>query len=129
MLYVLMFLVLFANALKAEADLLVFVSSSMSKESLKALSQEAKRYGGTLIVRGLKDNDFKSTVSYFPESFLIDPELFLEFNVTTVPTFVLLEDDQSDMMTGFVSLRYALEQFAKRGDLQHEAKAFLEQGS
>lgn len=129
MLYVVILLVMFVGELKAEADLLVFVSSSMSKESLKTLSKEVEEYGGTLIVRGFKDNEFKNSIEYFPESFLIDPELFEEFKVVNVPTFVLLEDNRHDRMSGFVSTRYALEQFAKNGDMKQEAKALLEKNS
>lgn len=129
MLYVVILLVMFVGELKAEADLLVFVSSSMSKESLKTLSKEVEEYGGTLIVRGFKDNEFKNSIEYFPESFLIDPELFEEFKVANVPTFVLLEDNRHDRMSGFVSTRYALEQFAKNGDMKQEAKALLEKNS
>ena len=70
------------------------------------------------------------------QGFIIDPELFSLFAVTAVPTTILscsfqihaVERTQTplhDRLQGHVSIRYALEQFAKEGDLQNEAHSLL----
>lgn len=83
------------------------------------------------------------------QGFIIDPELFSLFSVTAVPTYVLsrsfqqtlesktLESHASertqtpihDRLQGHVSLHYALEMFAKEGDLKEEAHSLLAKAS
>ncbi|MBX9786234.1 MAG: type-F conjugative transfer system pilin assembly protein TrbC, partial [Alphaproteobacteria bacterium] len=85
------------------------------------------------------------------QGFIIDQELFSLFSVTAVPTYVLsrpfqlqtleLQTPESktfeshvsernqtpihDRLQGHVSFQYALEAFAKEGDLQNEAQSLL----
>lgn len=134
-------------------ELILFVSFSMGEKALLNLANEAKLYGATLVLRGFKDNSYAQTVKALQkiiqetgQGFIIDPELFSLFSVTTVPTYVLsrpfqiqtlesetLESHTSertqtpvhDSLQGHVSLHYALEVFAKEGDLQNEAQSLL----
>lgn len=126
-------------------ELYFFVSFSLGEKALLNLAQEAKRWNATLVLRGFIDGSYAKTAKILQniilktgQGFLIDPELFSLFNVKAVPTYVLskpfqlnaLERNQTpmhDRIQGHISLQYALEQFEKEGDLQEEAKIFLEQ--
>ena len=47
--------------------------------------------------------------------------MFREFKIIKVPSFVVISSEGVDKMTGNVSLRYALEEFASSGDAKEEA--------
>lgn len=126
------------------AELTLFVSFSLGEKALLNLAIESKIYGATLVFRGFKDNSYAHTVKALQKIiqetgqwFIIDPELFSLFSVTAIPTYILsrpfqlhtLEQTQTplhDRLQGHVSLQYALETFAKEGDLQNEAHSLLE---
>jgi type-F conjugative transfer system pilin assembly protein TrbC len=128
------------------AELTLFVSFSLGEKALLNLAYEAKIYGATLVLRGFKDNSYAQTVKALQkiiqetgQGFIIDPELFSLFSVTAVPTYVLSKPFQlqvqtqertftplHDRLQGHVSLQYALETFAKEGDLKEEANSLLE---
>jgi conjugal transfer pilus assembly protein TraW len=83
-----------------EGQILVFISSSMSKVNIRSLLEEAKNIRASILLRGFIDNSFVKTTNYIQEYYskdqdlggiLIDPESFKDFNVDSVPTFVLLE--------------------------------------
>lgn len=121
-----------------EDDLMIFVSTSLSPETLKLLGEQAQRAGGVLMLRGfkggLKKGALQETIKVMKPvvdsgaNFQIDPEAFTRFDVQAVPTFVLaapvegcqvtLEQKcelQAAMLSGDVSLDYALEHWVKRG--------------
>lgn len=131
------------------AELTLFVSFSLGEKALLNLAHEAKIYGATLVLRGFKDGSYAKTVHALQkiiqktgQGFIIDPELFSLFSVIAVPTYVLSKPFQlqalesktqertftpiHDRLQGHVSLQYALETFAKEGDLQNEAHSLLE---
>ena len=115
-----------------EPKLLVFVSFSMPKASLRALAQEAGKHNAVMVIRGLKDDSFKTTQQAFLEivgvdknqdlknminqetvnqdmqGFEVNPELFKTYNITRVPVFVLIKNTQEiSRLSGNVSLDYA----------------------
>ena len=115
-----------------EPKLLVFVSFSMPKASLRALAQEAGKHNAVMVIRGLKDDSFKTTQQAFLEivgvdknldlknminqetvnqdmqGFEVNPELFKTYNITHVPVFVLIKNTQEiSRLSGNVSLDYA----------------------
>ena len=122
-------------------DFLIFASFSIGEKNLENLIKLASDYNGAVILRGFKNGDFKETAAFLSkfsqekEGILIDPNLFLEYQVTKVPTFVLTKPcDQGlqancqtvfDKLTGMVSPRYALEKFSGSGELATEAKERL----
>jgi type-F conjugative transfer system pilin assembly protein TrbC len=126
-----------------EASLYIFVSFSMGEKALLNLAHEAKRFGATLVLRGFIDGSYLKTtkalqkiITKTGKGAFIDPELYTLFNVTAVPTIVLAKPFQlyaqeriqtpvSDKLQGHVSVRYALEQFVKEGDLKEEAQYLL----
>lgn len=96
-----------------ENQLLVFVSFSMPLQTMKELAVDAEKYNAKLVIRGLVDNSFKKTaekLSDFQSGLEINPNLFKEFNVKHVPTFISLKDGQEQSrLSGNVSLSYAAE--------------------
>lgn len=121
----------------------IFVSFSLGEKALLNLAQDAKKWGSTLVLKGFKDGSYKKTalalqkiIQQADQGFIIDPELFNLFAITAVPTIILakpfpllsterVQAPLYDRLQGHVSLRYALETFAKEGDLKEEAKAHL----
>jgi len=102
--------------------LYIAVSLSMPQELLVSLHNQARERGGKLIMRGLKNNSFKETISAIKElsesGIVVDinPKIFRSYEIKQVPTFVLIRDDKSDIMSGNVSLGYALEEFRNKGE-------------
>jgi type-F conjugative transfer system pilin assembly protein TrbC len=124
-------------------ELYIFVSFSMGERALLNLAKEAKEYGATLILRGFKERSYKKTalalqkiIEKTGQGFLIDPELYTLFNIISVPTYVLTKSllpsaeirtstPTHDRLNGHVSIRYALETFAKSGNFQEDANLIL----
>ena len=81
--------------------LMIFVSSSIPKSSLKDLMIQAKESGGILVFRGAIGS-IKNTAQFLAEiskenvSAIIDPRLFDIFQVKLVPTFIVLTKDYQD---------------------------------
>ena len=131
---------------KQESELYVFVSTSMPKPLLKAYAQEAKKYGGVLVFKGLPNGSFKELAVLVAELTIdpvgtkdannslglqIDDEAFDRFDVSAVPTIILSTTSEYqphqtstviyDKITGNVGIKYALEQFSSSGVLAIDA--------
>jgi type-F conjugative transfer system pilin assembly protein TrbC len=124
----------------------LFVSFSLGEKALLNLTQEAKAYGATLVLRGFIEGSYAKTAKALQniiiktgQGFIVDPELFSLFSITAVPTYILTKPFQltssmhiqtpiHDRIQGHVSIQYALEKFAKEGDLREEANFLLERG-
>lgn len=104
---------------------MVFISFSVPDTYWIGISQEISRIGGVFLLRGLPNNSFEE----FSQKVLslrkkgltapiqINPILFQEFGIETVPTYVVSDEGRYDKLSGMVSVRYALESFIERGDL------------
>lgn len=128
----------FDPTLKEETDLLVFVSFSLPEASLKRIAYESKKSGAVMVLRGMKDNSLRETqkaaggLAALGAKVMIHPDLFTQYAVTEVPTFVLANsgsqsscDDGNQCenrfaVKGDVSLHYVLDKFS-----QAEENAFL----
>ncbi|MBA3814649.1 MAG: type-F conjugative transfer system pilin assembly protein TrbC [Alphaproteobacteria bacterium] len=128
-------------------ELYIFVSFSLGEKALLNLGQDAKRFGATLVLRGFREGSYTKTahslqkiITKTGQGVLIDPELYSLFHITTVPTYILakpfvLQSETRtqtpiyDKLQGHVSAHYALEAFAKEGDLRREAQTFLKRGA
>lgn len=134
-----------------EVSLYIFISFSMGEKALLNIAQDAKQFGATLVLRGFKEGSYLKTAQSLQniiiktgQGVIIDPELYTLFNITAVPTFVLAKPFNlntaeriqtpikwapiHDKLQGHVSTHYALETFAKEGDLKTEANALLKRG-
>lgn len=133
---------------------LIFISFSMPETLIKGYIEEAKRYRGVLVLRGLINHSLKQTVQKLREienkdeesdiSIIIHPHLFDLYQVKHVPTIVLAKDNlkcvvksdeclksyQYDKISGSVTIKYALEKIEERGSIgmNRFAKYFLTQG-
>lgn len=124
----------------------IFVSSSMSLNLLRSYYKETQRYGGHLVFNGLPNGSFKELLKLAQEivegndigGIEIDDEAFTKFKAQQVPVIVLSREVDNlfdvegavtgyDSIQGAVSIKYALEEFATRGDLSKEAKQRLAQ--
>lgn len=126
-----------------EESLYIFISFSMGEKALLNLAHESKQFGATLVLRGFHEGSYVKTaqalqqiITTTSQGVIIDPELYALFNITAVPTFVLAkpftmiaaertQTPMHDKLQGHVSVHYALEIFAKDGDLKDEARALL----
>ena len=119
-------------------EILVFVSFSMPKASLRALAKEAAKHNAVLVMRGLKGDSFKTTQQVFLEianetdnpkldlneiaknapqdmqGFEVNPELFKIYHIKNVPTFVLVKNQaEVARLSGNVSLSFAAKKLKK----------------
>ena len=102
---------------RSSSSVMVFVSFSMPKESLKAWMHEAQKIHAPIILRGLINNSFKDTQKAIFDlikedhslgGMQIDPLSFKKFNISKVPAVVLTRDREFDVIYGNVTFDYAL---------------------
>ena len=108
------------------SQLLIFISFSMPKESIKSYAVEAQKVGARLVVRGFIDNDILKTAKYIAElgspEIEIHPPLFTKYKIKVVPTFVHVSSTIEsgvpfDLLKGHVSVEHVLMQFKNRGEV------------
>jgi len=132
------------DMLKPRPALQIFVSSSMPKSLLRDYAKEASIFGGVLVFRGLpKGSMIKLTELVrdisdedYPAAMQIDDESFAMYGVDSVPAIILSQNEgfgqverqipKHDKIYGNVPIRYALESFAKSGNLADKAAQILE---
>ena len=110
-------LLFFHLPMAASAALYVFVSHSMGDEALKAYDREAKRHGGTLVMRGLLNDSFvqtKEKADRLKITYDINPQLFDEYQVRSVPVIVETHPTPQKI-SGHIPLKEALYAFQKEG--------------
>ena len=113
----------------------IFVSSSMSMNLLKSYAKSAKKHNAILVFQGLPDGSWRKLSDLVSEisgndneavAMQIDDEAFKQFNITSVPSFVLAKEEEIfsenpkvtfDKVTGSIGIRKALELFADGGQL------------
>lgn len=120
--------------------LVAFVSMGMPMESLKRLARDIKKTGGVMVLRGVRHGVdaagwMKSMADLRPLAALgadveINPGLFQQFQVSSVPTVLVIPDGLADkgctasqctpgtyaMVRGDVTLEYALNRLGDRRD-------------
>ena len=119
-----------------EPQLLIFVSLGLPDGVLKALHEQAIRYGGRLVIRGLLQNSFQKTQIRLRDLGItvdIHPVWFETFAVNRIPTFVLThqngeDNPRFDKVSGNVPVESALQVFARDGSLSQEATRLLQKG-
>ena len=123
----------------------------MPKTLIQQYMDDAVRYRGTVVLRGLINNSMRETINEIQKivdandgqgGLSIDPKTFEVFGIGAVPAIVLAEDPAElcmsqdcaidtpnfDKVTGTVSVKYALETFANHGDLKPLSKARINNG-
>lgn len=116
-----------------ESNVLIFVSFSMPKESLKGWINDADRIHAPVIIRGLVNNSFKETTRKMSDlvkdnkgGIQLDPTLFKTFDIKQVPAVVVTKSlncppnqtciPDFDVIYGDVHLDYALRKIADQND-------------
>ncbi len=116
-----------------KSNVLVFVSFSMPKESVKGWMREAEKIHAPVVIRGLVNNSFKATMQKMTElardnhgGVQLDPTLFKLFNIKQVPAVVVTNYtpclanrtcvNTYDVVYGDVHLDYALKKIADQND-------------
>ena len=138
-----------------QSNVLIFASLSMPQSSLQALLIDAQKRDIPVIIRGFLPSGFKETVGAIQRTLTdhhqagmpfmggvsIDPQRFIQFNVTQVPTFVIVADGHCllsgdnctsadyDTLRGNITIPAALHQFVSQGDFSILAKTELDKGA
>lgn len=130
---------------KGDKSLYIFISFSMPDAMIKQYLREGLQYKGRVVIRGLIDGSMAKTTTKLASlieedekdriGIAIDPRAFEAFDIKTVPAIAISEfplarcekEDcvmkvgKFDIIYGSVSVKYALEQFAGRGDVKQIA--------
>jgi type-F conjugative transfer system pilin assembly protein TrbC len=88
----------------------------MPKESLMALSNASKKHKIRLVIRGMVDGSMMKTAALSKElghAIDIDPKLFAQLNITSVPVFMVKTKGTFYKLSGNVTLDWAMEKLQK----------------
>ncbi|MFA6038136.1 MAG: type-F conjugative transfer system pilin assembly protein TrbC [Legionellales bacterium] len=126
-----------------EAKLFIAVSFSMPEKLILDYLQQAKEFNTWVVVQGFKDNSMPAMLETLAKwdkkadisRLLIDPNIFKQYQITSVPSIVLTTDtypcdnqkciaNSFDKVIGSIRLQHALKIMAERGDLHETAKAW-----
>lgn len=120
---------------KPASGAVYFVSFSIPEEGLKRMLGETRRYGIPAMLRGMLNNDLKATANAVlslvkdgaTDGVQIDPTLFSEYHVRSVPALVVFCDRGYDIIRGNLRVKQALEKVATAGDCRQVAGEILQQ--
>ncbi|EJL0109387.1 type-F conjugative transfer system pilin assembly protein TrbC, partial [Escherichia coli] len=114
---------------KPRQGALYFVSFSIPEEGLKRMLGETRHYGIPATLRGMVNNDLKTTAEAVlslvkdgaTDGVQIDPTLFSQYGIRTVPALV----EGYDIIRGNLRVGQALEKVAATGDCRQVAHDLL----
>lgn len=120
---------------KPASGAVYFVSFSIPEEGLKRMLGETRRYGIPATLRGMLNNDLKATADAVlslvkdgaTDGVQIDPTLFSEYHVRSVPALVVFCDRGYDIIRGNLRVKQALEKVATAGGCRQVAGKILQQ--
>jgi conjugal transfer pilus assembly protein TrbC len=134
----------FIGELKQRQDLqdkpthgaLYFVSFAIPQTGLKRMLTEARRFDIPATLRGMVNNDMKTTATAVTglvqdgsaSGVAIDPTRFREYGITSVPSLVVYCESGHDVIRGNLHLKQALEKVAEKGECRGEAQQLLNKG-
>ncbi len=115
------------------SGLIAFMSETVSESAWREHSQVLEKSGGRFVMRGLPGNSFVKfirLVKNYRERGIIapiemDPDLFKKYEVQSVPAIVLDDGKHFDKVSGNISLKSALDMFAKSGQTSERARILL----
>ena len=122
-----------ANQEKPTEGALYFVSFSIPEEGLMRMLHETRQYGIPATLRGLINNDMKTTTDAVlqlvkdgvTDGVQIDPTLYSQYNIRSVPALVVRCQTGFDVVRGNIRLKQALEKVAETGDCAQTARTML----
>ena len=97
---------------------------------------EARRYDIPATLRGMVNNDMKTTATAVmalvqdgsASGVAIDPTRFREYGITSVPSLVVYCEAGHDVIRGNLHLKQALEKVVGKGECRDEAQQLLNKG-
>lgn len=103
-----------------------FLSFSVPHETWLELSNDLKKVNGTFVLKGIPNNSFielsKRMQNLDKEGLSIpiqiDPLLFDKFAITQVPSYVVVDGDKFDKVTGNISIKCALNLMGSKGETE-----------
>ena len=112
---------------------LYFVSFAIPQTGLKHMLTEARRYDIPAILRGMVNNDMKTTATSVmalvqdgsASGVAIDPTRFREYGIASVPSLVVYCEAGHDVIRGNLHLKQALEKVVAKGECRNEAQQLL----
>ncbi|HHY3052613.1 type-F conjugative transfer system pilin assembly protein TrbC [Klebsiella michiganensis] len=122
-----------SNQTKPEEGAVYFVSFSIPEEGLKRMLHETRQYSIPATLRGLVNNDMKATTDAVmhlvndgvTDGVQIDPTLYTQYNIRSVPALVVRCQAGFDVVHGNIRLKQALEKVAEKGDCANTARHML----
>ncbi|EEV2912781.1 TPA: type-F conjugative transfer system pilin assembly protein TrbC [Escherichia coli] len=119
---------------KPQQGVVYFVSFSIPEEGLKRMLGETRHYGIPATLRGMVNNDLKTTAGAVlslvkdgaTDGVQIDPTLFSQYGIRSVPALVVFCGQGHDIIRGNLRVRQALEKVAATGDCQQVAQGLLD---
>jgi|GEM_PF-6176530 len=108
-----------AKDLALDPKVYICISFSVPDAIWLSLSKELESYSGVFVVRGLPSNSFQEFSAKLANlkkrgmsaTVQIDPLLFQEHKIEHVPTFLSMEGEEANRVSGTVSLKYVLDLF------------------
>lgn len=108
-----------------QPKLFVFMSLSVPESTWIELSKEVTKENGVFVLRGLPGNSFRALAVRMARlkergvdaTIQLHPMLFKDYSVEKVPTFVVVNEQGFDKVSGNISLAFALEQIASKGEI------------
>ncbi len=118
---------------KPRQGALYFVSFSIPEEGLKRMLGETRHYGIPATLRGMVNNDLKTTAEAVlslvkdgaTDGVQIDPTLFSQYGIRSVPVLVVFCSQGYDIIRGNLRVGQALEKVAATGDCRQVAHDLL----
>lgn len=122
-----------SNQEKPAEGAIYFVSFSIPEEGLKRMLHETRQFGIPATLRGLINNDMKTTTDAVlqqvkdgvTDGVQIDPTLYSQYNIRSVPALVVRCQTGFDVVRGNIRLKQALEKVAETGDCAQTARTML----
>ena len=123
-----------ANQEKPAEGALYFVSFSIPEEGLKRMLHETRQYGIPATLRGLVNNDMRTTTDAVlqlvkdgvTDGVQIDPTLYTQYGIRSVPSLVVRCQVGYDVVRGNIHVKQALEKVAQTGDCAQVARQMLD---
>lgn len=122
-----------SNQEKPAEGAIYFVSFSIPEEGLKRMLHETRQFGIPATLRGLVNNDMKTTADAVMQLvkdgvtdwMQIDPTLYAQYNIRSVPALVVRCQAGYDVVRGNIRVKQALEKVAETGDCAQTARQML----
>lgn len=123
-----------ANQEKPAEGALYFVSFSIPEEGLKRMLHETRLYGIPATLRGLVNNDMRTTTDAVlqlvkdgvTDGVQIDPTLYTQYGIRSVPSLVVRCQAGYDVVRGNIHVKQTLEKVAQTGDCAQVARQMLD---